>query len=295
MPPRGRTNKTMTTYNIVIFGETGAGKSSLVNLIIGQSVAKVSPDVTECTTEIDNYTYTTGSVEYNLWDTPGLKEPRSELDHQAPAMTEAYRLRRLLHDRGGANLLVHCISGVKDIQIPSAPPSALQSHYRLFHDIFFADVPTVIVITHLDSRQRREEWWARNEEMLRRIEVSFAGHACVTALPRNSTPNATELEKSAEDARALLVHCSQNSYWKLGAVWKRLGLSKEVARSMASVVLSKWNATSISGYIMASKLVACCGLEEDEALELARRMRAARQLQLHPGMTAQSAPTSIDI
>ncbi|KAI6044695.1 P-loop containing nucleoside triphosphate hydrolase protein [Pisolithus marmoratus] len=299
----------MTVYNIVIFGEIGAGKSSLVNLIIGQPVAKVSPDVTECTTDINRYTITRGSIEYNLWDTPGLKEPRAELEDQALAVTEAYRLVGLLRDRGGANLLLHCISGVKDIQIPSLPPSALQSHYRLFHDIFFPNVPIVVVITHLDSRLRREEWWARNEELLRHAGVSFVGHACVTAAP-TSNLKAAELEESARDARALLVYCSQDSQWKLSAVWKRLKLSKDIARSMASVAFLKRIATPIWGCIMASKLIAYCGLEEDRALELARRMRATEQFQLpysrsvtehselstpHLGMSAQSASTSSDI
>ncbi|KAG2357650.1 hypothetical protein BDR07DRAFT_357030 [Suillus spraguei] len=66
------------TCNIVIFGETGSGKSSLVNLITGRQTAQTSPDATGCTTEITLHEHdvvTQGkTVKVQLFDTPGLDE-----------------------------------------------------------------------------------------------------------------------------------------------------------------------------------------------------------------------------
>ncbi|KAL4074295.1 P-loop containing nucleoside triphosphate hydrolase protein [Scleroderma citrinum] len=261
----------MGPYNIVIFGETGSGKSSLVNLIVGSSVAEVSPDVAECTTVSKDYIFSgQDDVQYNLWDTPGLKEPQSKTDDQASAIAESYGLVQHLNDHGGADLLIYCISGLKGVQVPSAPPSTLQSHYRLFHEIFFPGVPLIIVVTHLDSRQEREKWWTRNEERLKRVEISSSGHTCVTA---HSSSDSLELEESANSLRMLLAQSSRKSRWGPSVVLERFRRSKEAARSLASVTFSRWDMT-VSERIMAGMLTARCGLEKDEVVALVKRMRA---------------------
>ena len=256
----------MGPYNIVIFGESGSGKSSLVNLITGSPDAKVSPDAEGCTTQFKKYTFSgQDAAQYYLWDTPGLNEPRSKMKDQTPAIAECYSLVRYLADHGGANLLVYCISGVKDVQVPSVPPSTLQSHYRLFHEIFSPGVPLIIVVTHLDSKERREEWWTTNEEKLKHVEISFSGHVCVTA-------RETSDKESARNVRMLLEQCSRRSRWQPSIVREGLRLSKEVVKSLPSV--SPRRDMTISGHIMAGMLTARCGLEGKEVMDLVKQMRA---------------------
>ena len=261
-----RAHKSMGPYNIVIFGESGSGKSSLVNLVTGSPYAKVSPDAEGCTTQCKKYTFSQDAAQYYLWDTPGLKEPRSKVKDQAPVIAECYSLVRYLADHGGANLLVYCISGMKDVQVPSVPPSTLQSHYRLFHEIFFRGVPLIIVVTHLDSKERREEWWKTNEEKLKHVEISISGHVCVTACETSDKESATDVR------RMLLEKCSRKSRWRPSLVLEGLRLSKEAVKSLPSVS-PRWDMT-ISGHIMAGMLTARCGLEGEEVMDLVKRMRA---------------------
>ncbi|KIJ09098.1 hypothetical protein PAXINDRAFT_31737, partial [Paxillus involutus ATCC 200175] len=58
--------------NIVFFGETGAGKSSTINLIAGSGVANTNNDGGACTRVSACYEATIDNVAFKLWDTCGL-------------------------------------------------------------------------------------------------------------------------------------------------------------------------------------------------------------------------------
>ena len=64
------------TLDIVVIGEVGIGKSTLVNGIIGKEAAPTG-DFSQCgiTAKTTSYIGNVGSVKICLWDTPGLFDP----------------------------------------------------------------------------------------------------------------------------------------------------------------------------------------------------------------------------
>jgi tRNA U34 5-carboxymethylaminomethyl modifying GTPase MnmE/TrmE len=61
------------TCNVVVFGETGAGKSSLINLVAGSQTALTSRDAMGCTTETNVYDVLiqNETLKVKLFDTVG--------------------------------------------------------------------------------------------------------------------------------------------------------------------------------------------------------------------------------
>lgn len=57
--------------NIVLLGESGSGKSSLGNLILGEEKFKVSSGTTACTSKIDKSDCLVDGMLLNVIDTPG--------------------------------------------------------------------------------------------------------------------------------------------------------------------------------------------------------------------------------
>jgi len=65
--------------NIIVFGQTGAGKSSLINMLAGELRAKESNGATGCTSSNNSIEISKGwpdgtQTTYTIWDTPGLNE-----------------------------------------------------------------------------------------------------------------------------------------------------------------------------------------------------------------------------
>ncbi|KAG1745356.1 uncharacterized protein EDB91DRAFT_1335301 [Suillus paluster] len=170
------TSRRTETCNVVIFGEAGAGKSSLVNLISGTQKAQTSSDATGCTTETNVYerdiVVQNKILKVNLFDTAGLDEgPEGTVPHKE-AQRVLKKLLRTLMEQGGIHLLIYCMQGTRESR-------ALRRNYR-------TEFPIVLVVTRLENQEPdMEEWWRNNQQSISNLGMTFAGHACVTTVTIN--------------------------------------------------------------------------------------------------------------
>ncbi|KAG2116816.1 hypothetical protein DEU56DRAFT_761493 [Suillus clintonianus] len=101
------------TCNVVIFGEVGAGKSSLVNLIAGTNMAVVSPDAGGCTTETNEHEIL---IQNETLKMVGFDEgPRGTVpDKEARRILK--NLIGTLMKQGNIHLIMYCVRGERVIQ-----------------------------------------------------------------------------------------------------------------------------------------------------------------------------------
>ncbi len=203
------------TPNVIIFGETGVGKSSLINMITDGTSAAVSNAAIGCTFESAPYDAELSGRKYRLWDTAGLNEGDRGNDR---AIESLQVLVRSLKD-GGVSLLVYCIRGsrLRDI---------VKINYDLFHKIICGGkVPIVVVVTGLENEDNMDDWWKDNSEDFFRRGMSFSAHACVTTTKgkvKKSGQHMFEAEynRSVGWVQEIIVsHCAKRSWTPDSSTW----------------------------------------------------------------------------
>ncbi|KIJ19007.1 hypothetical protein PAXINDRAFT_109513, partial [Paxillus involutus ATCC 200175] len=172
--------------HIVFLGETGAGKSSIIDLI------NACPSVAESSND-------TGAA-FKLWNTRDLGEGFFTSLFRGSSKGELIKFLRERHQKREIDLLVYCVRG-------SSAHKAMAKHYDTFCAITRQlAAPVVIVVTHLEREKNTEDWWERNEYSLRRLGMEFDGHACITAPPNYRLEN--------ESKRALHDLIARNYGWQ---------------------------------------------------------------------------------
>lgn len=201
------------SFNIILFGETGVGKSSLVNLIAGKEVAPISSDSDACTLSFRPYTFQVYGASYTIWDTRGFSEADTGMGGKAylVAIEQAYKLIRELSTSGGVDLLVLC-------HREGRITTTTRDNYRLFYEVFCdTKVPLAIVITHLERHARMEDWWDQNFQVFQKHEMMTATHACVTALSGH-----TKSPESKQAIESMLGQHDENGKYNMPQVeWLR--------------------------------------------------------------------------
>jgi hypothetical protein len=210
----------MATRNIIFFGESGHGKSSVINMILGDDRAPMSSSATGCTFNSTPYPYDLSGHNFVLWDTAGLNK-----DDQGPvtltkALSSLYALLKSLE--GGVSLLVFCM------RAPRITDTA-HKNWQLFHEIICQkEVPIAMAVTHLENEEPMDAWWPENENRFRGYGMNPCGEhgsgvACITASKGKLRTGGRhdlqdEYDESQEKIRRLIIANSLETPWKVEPV-----------------------------------------------------------------------------
>jgi GTP-binding protein EngB required for normal cell division len=163
---------------VIIFGEPGVGKSSVVNLIFGEDTAPTSPNAERCTFSSTSYSATIQGKMYNLYDTSRINHGGTGTANIEAAKTilDLYNLVRFLDENEGPKLLVFVVRCGRLTE-------TTKKNYDLFRDTIFEKmVPIVVVITGCENVIPMDHWWDDNKATFEEAGMTFSGHACVCTL-----------------------------------------------------------------------------------------------------------------
>ncbi|KAG1878199.1 kinase-like domain-containing protein [Suillus subluteus] len=165
----------LNPLNVLLFGETRVDKSSIIDLIVGQNIAHAVPDsphsMLKHIAEV-----TLRGRRFQLWEVSS-----TALMGFLRRFIAKWRIRasyRKLHRDGGAPLLLYCMRG------PSAPTASRD--YQDFTDIVGSTsyISIAAVVNGLEeSLTNMDDWWTQHEGDLKRLNMQFSNHACITSLP----------------------------------------------------------------------------------------------------------------
>jgi GTPase SAR1 family protein len=260
----------MAIPNVVIFGETGAGKSSLVNLIGGNDVAQISSRCVGCTFQSTCYTVNIGGKQFKLHDTAGLDEGQGGTVAKHDAIVQLYTLLRKLDS--GVSLLVFCMRG------PRIKESCVKN-WRMFWEIICQRrVPILLAVTGLENEENgMDVWWTQNEEHFVKYEMYPNGVACLTATRGKRRAAGgykfdEEYEESQEKIRSAIGRVYLRNPWQVAAIeWFKMIIDVSFTSGKHPKEIRKSREVLGSA---TEELVRRCEMSTEEANELARKLHS---------------------
>ncbi|OAX32127.1 hypothetical protein K503DRAFT_776961 [Rhizopogon vinicolor AM-OR11-026] len=252
----------MSTRNIVLFGQSGAGKSSVINLMAGKEIAKTSSGANRCTMHWEEHFISFDGHDYKMFDTIGLEQPQFNIEGYIDAIVNARNLIMKLDREGGIDLLLFCVQAGRIT-------ATVQYNYRLFCEWLCEEkVPIVLVLTGLEREKSMESWWGNNQGAFHKYKISVVGHACITSAKNLDGRSQQLYEESRPLVRALVrehTHDRSEGAWKGGHGWFRRFVLKLRGLLPGKYTLKKKDITTT--------LTKRCGMPQEAAALLAKQIR----------------------
>ncbi|KAM6490524.1 hypothetical protein JOM56_013867 [Amanita muscaria] len=157
----------MAPPNVIIFGERGGGKSSIINLLADASVAETSSNLDGGTLKSNAYNVSIDGTMFKFHDTQGLG------DTEQQAIVQLQELLCSLSD--GVSLLIFCMRG------QSIKASCIRNWQLVWDNICQRRVPILLAITGLENEEQMDAWWERNQISFTKNLMYPNSVTCITA------------------------------------------------------------------------------------------------------------------
>ncbi|EGN91609.1 hypothetical protein SERLA73DRAFT_192212 [Serpula lacrymans var. lacrymans S7.3] len=263
--------------NVILFGETGAGKSSIINLIAGDSIAMISGGASGCTFQYTAFKANIHGRDFMLYDTAGLDEGEEGKVAKQAAIVQLYQLVQALSTQGGVSLLIFCMRGrLKE---------ASQKNWRLFHEVFCrGQVPIVVAITALENEitanemsdgqisNKLEEWWRNNESAFRGYGMHPQAHACIVSTTGRRNGYADVYNVSQQKMRDVIRDYYRRPSWNV----ERLEWFTYVVHTIDGQCGKKTRQVTKENGPIIQELREKCGMGDQEALKLAELLNEVK-------------------
>lgn len=225
----------MLTFNVLVVGQTGCGKSSVVNILAGESWAPTSDDLNHCTKHWTEYTIPVDGRSFHVFDTIGFLEPGLDTEEYTDAIADTYLATDALRKRGGIDLLLYC---VRDEEIEK-----MKGHYRLLHEVFCGeDVPVALVVTNRGVSHKGYR------AIFRSHKIACVDYVCVNIASAPGPGGSIADTESQKAIQELLVKCCDagpNPRSTLQHLWRRVqklvgtDQSQSLKRNEVSTLLTR--------------------------------------------------------
>ena len=221
--------------NIVIFGESSVGKSSVVNLIAGADVALTHPPLhaDRCNLRNTPYEVEFSGSKYRLYDTPALDENSPATD----VAMDLYKLVLSLHE--GINLLALVIRG------PRVTQSILPNYEMFYKIICQKKVPILLIVTGLEVESPMDEWWGRNKCIFAQHGMLFTNVACITASKGKLSDGAFLFQQEYDESMVRVRECLRRSVLPVPVLPWRVDPLLLLVRCVRSWGYSRWKAAAM--------------------------------------------------
>ncbi|CAF1608971.1 unnamed protein product [Rotaria magnacalcarata] len=215
--------------NMIIFGESGVGKSALINQIFDKNVVEASNRAVGCTiisAKVSGTLKEHPHLKFNVYDTAGLSESDDGSVPTAHAFVQLVKLAYSIPN--GINLLICCAEKGR------LAGERFKANYRIFiEELCEKRMPCLLVVTKCDNDHPLNTWWNDNEDIVRKqLKFEFIDCVCVSTLKTNRRRPDKILEDYTESRGNLIEaisKCSLSEPMPMDS-WKRIALS--YARSL---------------------------------------------------------------
>ena len=153
-------------------GKTGVGKSSIINAIIGQTLAREGKELGGVTREVTNYTAIINNIKFEIWDSPGLQDITETDD----VITKRIQLT-LKKNCGHLHLLLYCIRMDRD-RVEVSELEAIKQLSQVFTPkiwdtavfaLTFAN--RVLPPSEMDTDEQAAEWFKKRIKEFQEVIV----------------------------------------------------------------------------------------------------------------------------
>ncbi|CAF1411207.1 unnamed protein product [Adineta ricciae] len=158
---------------VLVIGQTGAGKSSLINLLAGKKVANVSDSAKGCTFDFNTYQVEHQGEIYELIDTVGLNEGANG------TVTAKQAMKMLIKFIKGNKRGFSCVLFVM-------PKGRLTDSFEKNHMLFSKTLlnnqtPSILFVGHCEADEPMNSWILNNENKDALQSYHFSDIVCGTA------------------------------------------------------------------------------------------------------------------